>query len=92
MLRRGRSAFSDRRPRDESSKANRTRGIEDAFHIHIDLIRPYNVCCAQCFAQVPRKQSGVRNDADHDAALADFWFEKDYVSFVVGFSPHQFTS
>ena len=80
MLRSGRSDFSDKRPRDESSEANRTRGIDDAFHIYIDLIRPYNVCCAQwieCFAQVPRKQSGVTNDADHDAALADFWFEKD---------------
>ena len=42
----------------------------------VDSIRPHNLCFAKCFAQVPWKQFGVKNDADHDATLADFWFEK----------------
>ena len=50
------------------------------------------VCCAQCFAQVPRKQSGVRNDARPWCRLSGFLVWKGFLSFVVGFSPHQFTS
>ena len=35
-----------------------------------------NLCFAQCILQVLRKQSGVRNEIDHDLALQDFWQEK----------------
>ena len=35
-----------------------------------------NVCFTQCILQVLRKQSGVRNESDHDTALAVFWQEK----------------
>ena len=73
----GRSGFSDRRRADdESKKENRTRNIDDAFNATLDSIRVNNLCFVQCILQVLRKQSGVRNEFDHDAALADFWREK----------------
>ena len=34
-----------------------------------------NICFLHCIAQVLRKQSGVRTNEDHDAALADYFFE-----------------
>ena len=72
----GRSEFSDRRqPRDKSHLEQRTRIIEDAFHADIDSIRTNNLCFTQCIAQVLRKQSGIRTNEDHDAALADYYFE-----------------
>ena len=73
----GRSDFSDRRRADDdSNKEIRTRGIEDAFHATLDSIRTNNLCFVQCILQVLRKQSGVRNEIDHDRALQDFWQEK----------------
>ena len=72
----GCSEFSDRRqPRDKSHLEQRTRIIEDAFHADIDPIRTNNLCFTQCIAQVLRKQSGIRTNEDHDAALADYYFE-----------------
>ena len=72
----GRSEFSDRRqPRDKSNLEQRTRIIEDAFNSDIDSIRTNNLCFTQCIAQVLRKKSGIRTNEDHDAALADYYFE-----------------
>ena len=72
----GCSEFSDRRqPRDKSHLEQRTRIIEDAFHADIDPIRTNNLCFTQCIAQVLGKQSGIRTNEDHDAALADYYFE-----------------
>jgi hypothetical protein len=73
----GRSDFSDRRRRDgESNREKRTRLIDDAFNADLDSVRMNNVCFTQCILQVLRKQSGVRNESDHDTALADFCRKK----------------
>ena len=34
-----------------------------------------NLCFALCISQVLRKQSGIRTKEDHDAALADYFYE-----------------
>ena len=71
----GRSDFSDRRRtnNDDSNKETRNRSIEDAFNASLDQIRMNNLCFAQCILQVLRKQTGVRNERDHDFALQDWW-------------------
>ena len=72
----GRSDFSDRRqPRDKSHLEQRTRVIDDAFNADVESIRTNNFCFACCISQVFRKQAGIQTKEDHDAALADYYFE-----------------
>jgi hypothetical protein len=72
----GRSERTDRRqPRDPSDLEQRTRAIDDAFHAPLDSVQLNSLIFSQCIAQVLRKQSGIKTKEDHDAALADEYFE-----------------
>ena len=72
----GRSEYKDRRqPRDEANKENRSRVIDDAFNADVESIRTNNLCFAYCISQVLRKQAGIQTKEDHDAALADYFYE-----------------
>ena len=74
----GRCDFSDRRRtgNDDSNKETRNRSMEDVFNASLDQIRMNNVRFVQCILQLLRKQTGVRNERDHDFALQDWWQEK----------------
>ena len=72
----GRPERQDRRqPRDPNSYENRSRAIDDAFLAPLDSVQLNSLIFSQCVAQVLRKQSGVKTQEDHDAALADHHYE-----------------
>ena len=72
----GRPERQDRRqPRDPNSYENRSRAIDDAFLAPLDSVQLNSLIFSQCIAQVLRKQSGVKTQEDHDAALADHHYE-----------------
>ena len=60
-----------RQPRDPKSYEERNRAIDDAFRAPRDSVRLNSMIFAQCISQVLRKQGSVKDDADHDSALAD---------------------
>ena len=64
-----------RQPRKPEDLELRTRAIDDAFHAPLDSVRTNSLIFSQCIAQVLRKQGGIKDKEDHDAALADSQFE-----------------
>ena len=74
----GRSERTDKRqrqPRNPEDLEQRTRAIDDAFHAPLDSVRINSLIFSQCIAQVLRKQGGIKEKENHDAALADSHFE-----------------
>ena len=56
---------------EERSREERNRAIDDAFRAPRESVRLTSMIFAQCISQVLRKQGSVKDDADHDSALAD---------------------